>query len=188
MGSQPVEIGMGSAKEKTCKAKTIDAEPSAMLLDTTHGQKPAVIEEKVVSMDGIFWPVWVSEIQEKGVLAIERNEILALSGIPAGTQGIPPGPWLVRILKLALEQWSQRTAGLPLRSGQELEVTVGLARSCRRAAVKEPKPTCVGGHMGHGTPVGLREPSALGLPLLGDQQQVGRLNRIFVENQHMAVA
>jgi hypothetical protein len=42
--------------------------------------------------------------------------------------------------------------------------------------------------MGHGTPVGLREPSALGLPLLGNQQQVGRLNRVFVENQHMALA
>ena len=188
MGSQPVEIGVGGAKEKSCKAKAIDAEPSAMLLHPPNGQKPAVIKEKVVSMLWIFSPIRITQIQKKSVFAIEGKQVLPLPGIPSGTQGIAPRPWLVQILELALEQGSQRATGFPLLSRQELEVTVGLAGSRRRAAVEKPQPSCVSGHMGDGVPVGMREPSGLGLPLLGDQQQMGGLNRVLVKNQHMAVA
>jgi hypothetical protein len=188
MGSQPVEIGLGGAKEKSCKAKAIDAEPSAMLLHPPNGQEPAVIEENVVGVLGIFRPIRITQIQKKSVFAIQGKQILPLPGIPSGTQGIAPRPWLVQILELVLEQGSQRATGFPLLSGQELEVTVWLAGSRRRAAVEKPQPAGVSGHMGHGLPVGLPEPSGLGLPLLGDQQQMGRLNRVLVKNQHMAVA
>jgi hypothetical protein len=122
------------------------------------------------------------------MLSIEEIQIFPPSGIPAGTKGVAPGPELLWIIELALKQWSQRTTGFTLLSGQELEVTMGLAGSRRWAAVKEPKPARVRGNMGHGMPVGLRKPSALRLPLLRNQQQMGGLNWVLVQNQHMAVA
>ena len=92
---------------------------------------------------------------------------------------------LVQLLK---DQGSQWTAAGRSRSGQQLQVAVGLAGSGGGTAVEEPETAGVAVHLSHCPPVVSPQPAGLGLPVLADQQQMAGLHRVFVEQHHMGVS
>ena len=59
---------------------------------------------------------------------------------------------------------------------------MGLTGAGIRSAVEEPQPRCRGINPGEGVPIFQGQPTGLGLPVLGDEQHVGGLNGIFVQD------
>ena len=65
---------------------------------------------------------------------------------------------------------------------------VGLAGARGGTTVEEPQPTGVTGQERDPAPVVRRKPAGLRLPGIRDQEQMARLDWIFVEQHHMAAA
>ena len=59
---------------------------------------------------------------------------------------------------------------------------MGLTGAGIRPAVEEPQPRRRGINPGEGVPILQGQPTGLGLPVLGDEQHVGGLNGIFVQD------
>ena len=183
VAAQPVQIGVLGLQQVAGKAEGIDAETGAVFLATPHGQKPVVVKEQVVGMEGEGMVAWIAQPQGQGVLVIQGRQVAAASRILAAAEPVAPGPGLVLLLQLGPQGRSQGTAGLCRQTGQQLQMAMGLAGAGGRTAVEEPEAAGVGGDCRHGAPVAGLQPARLGLPALGDQQQMAGLHRVLVEDQ-----
>ena len=96
------------AQQIAGKAQPIDAEARTVLPESAHGEKPAVIKNEVVGMQGSVVEPRLPQSQVAAMAGIELRQIRTAQGVLAGADAIGPRPgclFLAQLLGKALSKW-----------------------------------------------------------------------------------